>query len=56
MARYDYALEKRLRELDKNLHLRFTDTVFALQNVLSNYKLIFPDFTDHTELHSLNVI
>ena len=56
MARYDYALEKRLRELDKDLHLRFTDTVFALQNVLSNYKLIFPDFTDHTELHSLNVI
>ncbi|MCR4912030.1 MAG: HD domain-containing protein [Bacilli bacterium] len=24
--------------------------------MLSNYKLIFPNFTDHTELHSLNVI
>ena len=56
MAKHDYALEKRLRELDKDLHLRFSDTVFALQNILSNYKLIFPDFTDHTELHSLNVI
>lgn len=56
MAKHDYALERRLRELDADLHLRFTDTVFALQHVLSNYQLIFPDFTDHTELHSLNVI
>ena len=56
MKKHDFALEKRLRELSKDLHLRFTDTVFALQHILSNYKLIFPDFTDHTELHSLNVI
>ena len=52
----DYALELRLRELDPALHRRFTDAVFALQHVLSNYKLIFPEFTDHTELHSLTVI
>lgn len=56
MNSYDYALERRLRELDVDLHKRFTDTVFALQHILSNYKLIFPDFTDHTELHSLNII
>ncbi len=56
MGNYDYALERRLRDLDKDLHKRFTDTVFALQHILSNYKLIFPDFTDHTELHSLNII
>lgn len=53
---YDYSLEKRLRELDKDLHARFQDTVFAVEKILSNYKLIFPQFTDHTELHSLNVI
>ena len=53
---YDYALERRLRELNPELHSRFTDAVFAMFNILSNYKLIFPDFTDHTELHSLNVI
>lgn len=56
MNKNDFALERRLRELDKNLHQRFTDTVFALQHILSNYKLIFPDFTDHTELHTLNII
>ena len=52
----DFALERRLSELDKDLHQRFVDTVFALQHILSNYQLIFPDFTDHTELHSLNII
>ena len=56
MKKYDYALERRLKDIDADLHLRFTDTVFALQHILSNYQLIFPDFTDHTELHSLNVI
>lgn len=53
---YDFAMERRLRELDVDLHTRFTDAVFALQNILSNYKLIFPDYTDHSELHALNVI
>ena len=56
MDKYDFLLEGRLRELDKDLHSRFSDTVFAMERILSNYKLIFPDFTDHSELHSLNVI
>ena len=54
--KHDFAMEKRLKELDFDLHKRFTDAVFALQFNLSNYKLIFPDFTDHTMLHSLTVI
>lgn len=53
---YDYAMERRLRELSPELHNRFTESVFGLQHILSNYLLIFPTFTDHTELHSLNVI
>lgn len=53
---HDYAMERRLRELDPELHKRFTDAVFALQYNLSNYKLIFPEYTDHTNLHSLTVI
>ena len=52
----DFALEYRLRSLDPELHRRFTDGVFGLQRVLSNYKLIFPEYTDHTELHSLTVL
>lgn len=56
MNKYDFLLERRLKAIDPGLHQRFSDTVFALQQILSNYKLIFPDFTDHTELHSLNII
>ena len=56
MNNYDFSLERRLKELDPNLHARFSDTVFALQQILSNYQLIFPLFTDHTELHTLNII
>ena len=52
----EFAMEYRLKQLDPELHRRFTDSVFGLQNILSNYKLIFPEFTDHTELHSLTVI
>ena len=53
---HDFSMEKRLRQLNPELHKRFTDAVFALQYNLSNYKLIFPEFTDHTNLHSLTVI
>ena len=56
MNKYDFLLERRLKSIDSSLHQRFSDTVFALQQILSNYKLIFPDFTDHTELHTLNII
>ncbi len=52
----DFAMERRLRQLDPDLHKRFTDAVFALQFNLSNYKLIFPEYTDHTNLHSMAVI
>ena len=51
-----FALEFRLRELDRDLHKRFTDCVFVLQKILSNYKLLFPEYTDHSELHSITVI
>ena len=53
---YDYAMERRLRALSSDLHTRFTESVFGLQHILLNYQLIFPTFTDHTALHSLNVI
>ena len=53
---HDFAMEKRLQKLDPALHRNFTNAVFAIQFNLSNYKLIFPEFTDHTMLHSMSVI
>lgn len=40
--KHDFAMEKRLKDLDSDLHRRFTDAVFALQFNLSNFKLISP--------------
>ena len=53
---HDYAMERRLRRADPGLHKRFADAVFALQYNLSRYQLIFPEYTDHSNLHSLDVI
>ena len=52
----NFSLEKRLKELDEGLHTRFCNTVLAIQQILNNYQLIFPLYTDHTVIHSLNVI
>lgn len=53
---HDFLMEKRLRDLDPELHRRFTDAIFALQRTLSHFRRLFPRYTDHSELHSLTVI
>ena len=52
----DFLLEKRLKELDQQLHGRFTDTVFVLTHTLDNFQLLFPEYTDHSALHCMNVL
>ena len=51
-----FAMETRLKALNPDLHRRFTAAVVALQYSLSRYRLVFPEYTDHSELHSLSVI
>lgn len=53
---HDFQMEKRLRALDPELHRRFTNTVFVLQHGLSHYRRLFPEYTDHSELHSMTVV
>ena len=52
----DYLLEKSLQNSDPDLHRRYRDAVFAVQRILSKYRLMFPEYTDHSELHSMTVI
>ena len=52
----DYLLERTLNSLNGNLHTLYKDTVFATQKILSRYRQIFPEYTDHSEFHSLTVI
>ena len=52
----EFLLEGRLRQLSPYLHQRFSDTVFALQHTLFRYQQLFPEYTDHSTLHSMSVI
>ncbi len=52
----DYLLEKELYDRSRDLHNRFKSSVVVLTQMLKRYLQIFPNFTDHTELHSMNVI
>ena len=55
-ALQDFMLESRLKKLDPDLHMRFTDTVIAVMKILFRFQLMFPEFTDHSELHSISVL
>lgn len=52
----DFLCEKRLAKLNPHYHTLVKNTAFVLINALEKYKRYFPDFTDHTVLHSLQVI
>lgn len=53
---YDFLMEKRLHMLDADLHRRFTDATLVLQHTLTHYQQLFPEFPDHSMLHSMSVI
>lgn len=52
----NYLCERKLKKCSPQLHKNFSDSVLCLQNMLTKYKIIFPTYTDHTALHSLEVI
>lgn len=52
----DYLLETKLQTEDKGLHRRTKDSAVVLQKMLESFIPRFPDFTDHTILHSMDVL
>ncbi len=52
----DYLMEKTLAELDPALHDRYRSCVVVSHRMLSRYEGVFPDFTDHTALHTLEIV
>lgn len=52
----DYLLETKLRTENKDLHRRTKDSAVVLQKMLESFLPRFPDFTDHTILHSMDVL
>ncbi len=53
---YNYLLEQKLRSEAPELHRVFSSNILVCQNMLLKYRETFPEFTDHTALHSLEVI
>ena len=53
---YDFLLERRLKAEAPDLHKRVTDSVVVLQKMLESFFTWFPDFTDHSTLHSMDVL
>lgn len=52
----DFLLEKRLRTEAPDLHRRVADCVTVLKQTLKSYETWFPFFTDHSVLHSMDVL
>ncbi len=52
----DYGIERRLARRSPELHSRYRDCVVTSQRMLSRYENYFPDFTDHTVLHTLDIL
>ena len=52
----DYGIERRLAQCAPGLHSRYRDCVVTSQMMLSRYVNYFPDFTDHTVLHTLDIL
>ncbi|MBR0303015.1 MAG: hypothetical protein IJQ80_04125 [Clostridia bacterium] len=52
----DYLLETKLREENEGLHRRTKDSAVVLQKMLESFLPRFPDYTDHTILHSMDVL
>lgn len=53
---HEYLTEKRLRTLDPQLHDRYKNCVVVSNHMLSQYQSTFPEYTDHSTLHTLEII
>lgn len=52
----DFLLETKLQRENKILHRRTKDSAAVLQKMLESFLPRFPDYTDHTILHSMDVL
>ena len=53
---HEYLTEKRLRALDPQLHSQYKNCVVVSNQMLSRYQSKFPEYTDHSTLHTLEIV
>lgn len=56
MTSVDFSCEEKLMRECPDLHKRYCNSLLASVRVLVNYRAIFPDYTDHSYLHTMNII
>ncbi len=56
MDETDYLLEKVLLRQDPALHRNYRDNLLVIKGILSRYKQLFPQYTDHSILHSITLV
>lgn len=52
----DFAIEERLSELSPWLYKRYRDCFVISGRMLTRYENYFPDFTDHSRLHTMDIL
>ncbi len=52
----EFGLQQKLRDENPDLFQRFRDSVVVLNNMLDLYRKTFPEFTDHSIIHAMNVL
>ena len=55
MPNYDFLLEHRLKEQNGDLARRLSGCMSLFEEMLKKFLAVFPNFTDHTLLHTLTV-
>lgn len=53
---YDFLLEHRLKELNRELAYRYACCMSVFERMLDKFLIVFPTFTDHSLLHTMNII
>lgn len=52
----DFALHRRLRQCSPGLHRNYLEASAGACMMLDRYKTVFPQYTDHSSLHCLNIM
>lgn len=56
MDNTDFLCERKLAKSNPNYHELVKNTAFVMHSILDKYTNYFPEYTDHSSLHSLQVI
>ena len=52
----DFLIERKLKKENEQLHRRAADSQVVLNRLLQSYRSVFPYYTDHSILHSLDLL